>query len=64
MYTSCPGVGSMVMLNSRRGNVDDGGDALAGVTTGALPPLLLRPPIDDGSYDSHEYRRSYGNRRE
>ena len=59
----------MVMLNSRRGNVDDDDDddddeddddnALDGVTT-----LPLAMPIEDGSYDNHEYRRSYGNRRE
>ena len=59
----------MVMLNSRRGNVDDieeegDDDALAGVTT-AFPPLpLTLPTIEDGSYDSHEWRRSYGNNRE
>jgi hypothetical protein len=58
----------MVMLNSLRGNVnddegddedEDDDDALDGVTT-----LPLLTTIEDGSYDNHEYRRSYGNRRE
>ena len=37
MYTSFPGVGSMVILNSRRGNVED-------VVVTLLLLLLLFPP--------------------
>ena len=52
MYTSLPGVGSIVMENSRRGKVDDDDDEVAFLLTTAADDddeLLLPGLAVDGS---------------